>query len=951
MAVVALCATCAQAELVGHWSLDEGTGTVAHDGTGNGHDGELIGSPQWIEAYYGMGLEFAGSPDKVDIPYSAQLNPETAFSLSLWANPDSSGSGHRSPITSRDDYPQRGYIIYIEPGNTWQYWLGIGSWNNTQGPAVVFDEWTHVGATYDNGAKKFYINGELVAEGSGVITPNTQQVLRIGGGATEGAGNYFWVGGIDDVAVFDHTLTDAEILKAMKGLAPPELAANPSPEDAVVDVPRDVMLAWEAGEFAAKHDVYFGTTFEDVNTASVANPLDVLVAQGQTDSAYDAGVLAFGQTYFWRVDEVNGAPDNTVFAGNVWSFTVEPTAIPVETITVTASSSNAANMGPENTINGVGLNELDQHSTEGTDMWLSGMGDPTPSIQYEFDKAYKLDEMLVWNSNQLIESFVGLGAKDVVIEHSTDGVEWMTLEGASQFAQATGSPTYTANTVVDFGGALAKFVKITVNAGYGMLPQYGLSEVRFLYIPTFARELEPADGITVDGANVALSWRAGREAVSHEVYLGTDPADLPLVATTSEAAYAASGLNYSTTYYWSITEVNQAEDVTAYAGDVSSFVTPDFGTVDDFDQYDDNCNRIFFAWEDGLGHSGGDDIEGCDVPASNGNGGGSIVGNAQAPFAEKTIVTAGSSQSLPFNYDNAFGPSEARLTLNGQDWTASEVQALSLAFYGTAGNTGTLYVKINNVKVVNDGATSSLVLEGWQIWNIDLSALSGLQNVTSLTIGVDGGSAAGMLYIDDIRLYPSAPAPISEWRVSASSDDGEEHDLDFGTMESLTSSDLEMPYEQSIDDPGHQMVGCRWAGIPIPQGASITEAWVQFSADSVGGAGQDAAVSLIIEGQLSPDPATFTSTALDISARPKTTASVVWDVPEWPTVHAQGPEERTPDISSIIQEIVNQPGWAGQAIVLTFSDNPANPSQGYREPESFDGGGETDAPLLHIVYE
>jgi hypothetical protein len=754
MTVVALGAGFAQAELVGHWSLDEGAGTVAHDGTGNGHDGELIGAPQWIEAYYGMGLQFAGSPDKVDIPHSAQLNPETAFSLSLWVNPDSSGSGHRSPITSRDDFPQRGYIIYIEPGNTWQYWLGIGSWNNTQGPDVVFDEWTHLGATYDNGAKMFYINGELVAEGSGVITPNTAQPLRIGAGATEGAGNYFWVGGIDDVAVFDHTLTGAEIQRAMKGLAPPELAANPSPEDAVVDVPRSVMLAWEAGEFAATHDVYFGTIFEDVNTATVANPLGVLVAPGQTDTVYDAGILAFGQTYFWRVDEVNGAPDNTVFAGNVWSFTVEPLAIPVETITVTASSSNAATMGPENTINGIGLNELDQHSTEGTDMWLSGMGDPTPSIQYEFDKAYKLDEMLVWNSNQLIESFVGLGAKDVVVEYSADGTEWVVMEGATQFTQATGSPTYTANTMVDFGGALAKLVKITVNAGYGMLPQYGLSEVRFLYIPTFARELEPADASTVDGANVALAWRAGREAVSHEVYLGTDSADLPLVATTSDAAYTANGLNYATTYYWSVTEVNEAEAVAAYAGDVSSFITPDFGTVDDFDQYDDKCNRIFFAWEDGLGHSGGDDIEGCEVSASNGNGGGSIVGNAQAPFAEKTIVTAGSSQSLPFNYDNAFGPSEARLTLNGQDWTASEVQALSLAFYGAAGNTGTLYVKINNTKVANDGATSSLVLEEWQTWNIDLSALSGLQNVTSLTIGVDGGSAAGMLYIDDIRLSP-----------------------------------------------------------------------------------------------------------------------------------------------------------------------------------------------------
>jgi len=189
---------------------------------------------------------------------------------------------------------------------------------------------------------------------------------------------------------------------------------------------------------------------------------------------------------------------------------------------------------------------------------------------------------------------------------------------------------------------------------------------------------------------------------------------------------------------------------------VWSFTTPDFGIVDSFDLYDNKCKRIFFAWEDGLGHSGGENIDDCEVPASNGNGGGSIVGNDEAPFAEQTIVTAGSSQSMPFNYDNSFGPSEATLSFAAQDWAASGVQTLALAFYGEAGNTGTLYVKINNTKVSYDLDPTDIANTGWQAWNIDLTGLNGLQNVTSLTIGVDGATAAGMLYIDDIRLYPLA---------------------------------------------------------------------------------------------------------------------------------------------------------------------------------------------------
>ena len=533
---------------------------------------------------------------------------------------------------------------------------------------------------------------------------------------------------------------------------PPTKAKSPSPENGAIDVDRDTMISWVPGKFAAKHNVYLSTNFDDVNEAAGA----ALVAENQDANSLDPGRLEFGQTYYLRVDEVNSPPDRTIYPGKIWEFTIEPHGRPITGITAPASSSSAANMGPEKTIDGSGLNGLDQHGTIGTDMWLSGMGDPAPTIQYDFDKVYKLDTMLVWNSNQMVESFVGLGAKDVVVETSVDGAEWTVVEGATLFNQAPGAEDYTANTTVDFGGILAQAVRITISAGWGFLPQYSLSEVRILYIPTFAREPQPAPGSTTASANVELGWRSGREAASSEVYLGTDAADLALLGTTTGNSIMASGLNYTTTYFWSVTEINDVEVPTSHAGDVWSFTTPDFGTVDDFDQYNDLCKRIFFGWEDGLGHSGGDEIEDCDEPASNGNGGGSMVGHDQAPFAEKTIVRPGSSQSLPVNYDNAFGQSETTLTIPGQDWTASGIKTLAIAFAGTEGNTGTLYIKINSTKIVYDGAAADIARGVWQAWNVDLTGVSGLQNVTSLTIGVDGASAAGMLYFDDIRLYPLA---------------------------------------------------------------------------------------------------------------------------------------------------------------------------------------------------
>jgi hypothetical protein len=111
---------------------------------------------------------------------------------------------------------------------------------------------------------------------------------------------------------------------------------------------------------------------------------------------------------------------------------------------------------------------------------------------------------------------------------------------------------------------------------------------------------------------------------------------------------------------------------------------------------------------------------------------------------------------MPLKYSNAsFAFSEATRTFDSpQDWTARGIQGLALYFYGAADNAGQLYVKIGNNKVVYDGPAVNLRRPAWQLWSIDLSTVSGLNNVRSLTVGVEGAGAAGTLFIDDIRLYP-----------------------------------------------------------------------------------------------------------------------------------------------------------------------------------------------------
>ncbi|MCH8121157.1 MAG: discoidin domain-containing protein [Planctomycetes bacterium] len=530
-------------------------------------------------------------------------------------------------------------------------------------------------------------------------------------------------------------------------------ATNPNPADEATDALREIVLGWTPGIYVPPtngHNVYFSESFNDVN--------DGIGGIAQDANSYaPAQRLDFGTTYYWRVDEVNGPPDYTVYEGNIWSFTTELFAYPVENITATASSTSQEGMGPENTINGSGLDVSDLHSIVEMDMWLSGDEPNGAWIEYEFDKVYKLHQMWVWNHNGTMEFILGFGLKDVTVEYSTNGTIYTTLGTTHEFAQAPGTPDYEHNTTVAFGGATAKYVRLTANSnwGAGLLDQYGLSEVRFLHIPVRAKYPSPDSGAIDVAVDVTLGFRAGREADKHDVYLSSDEQAVidstAGVTTVTETSYGPLSLDLDTTYYWKINEVNEAETPVTWEGDLWSFTTTDHFIVDDFEDYNDySPNEIWAAWVDGYG-----------VPANGATAGyPSPDWNQGEHFVETAIVHDG-DQSMPFFYGNTGGAtySEGERTFAvPQDWTAAGVQTLTLYFHGTAGNTGQLYVKVNGSKVVYEGDAGNLALAEWQAWNIELASFGvDLQSVTTLGIGIDGNGASGTLYFDGIRLYRSKP--------------------------------------------------------------------------------------------------------------------------------------------------------------------------------------------------
>ncbi len=565
-ALVVCLTSMASADLVGRWKLDGD----ALDSSGNGLHGTLMDGAQFGAGLYGPALDLVDNQGYVNIDgyKGITIDPndpnlvQPAFSVANWFKvAPGAANGNVEMVTWGTSAGRKRLTWRVHQGRLRTEHAS----GNLRGNTYVDDgEWHHGALTVTEGANlrpdvtKLYVDGVEDTTFSGSDNPYelTANVdVRIGMSGPQG-GRY-WSGLISDVHIFDHTLSTEEVQAVMNANA--VLASNVSPAYGAEDVPYYSAISWAPGLGADAHDVYFGASMEDVADGAVA------ASVGQTETTYDPGLLDFGQTYYVRIDEV--AADGSVTQGGIWPFTLEPVSLPIIDVNATASDANP-DMGPEKTIDGSGLTD-GQHGNEATDMWLAPGANPW--IQYEFGKVEILNDMSIWNSNQPIESFLGFGMKEVVVETSVDGENWTAVEDANEFAQATSLPDYAANTVVDFGGVAAKYVRITGQSAFGMSGQMGLSEVSFSAIRAYPSELAPASDTQLNSLTTDLSWRAGRFAAEHQVVVNG------VVVDTTMDKMSHISFNYGDVAVWQIVDV--AADGTAYASDENVLFAPTEGVI------------------------------------------------------------------------------------------------------------------------------------------------------------------------------------------------------------------------------------------------------------------------------------------------------------------------------------------------------------------------------------
>jgi hypothetical protein len=395
----------ASARLVAQYTFE---GNV-NDVSGQGHDGVAHNGPTYVPGKFGKAMHFDGVDDYVDIDPFKYTNDEGEFGLTFWFKVKSipnTATNQSFPymfnhgMTNRNnnisiyfrsvEFDQRTHTRLMDLANPEDIRAGGGPVWITDLPAadMVDGQWHMYAITsssVDGGT--IYIDGKVMSSSPSYRSDmvNLVDKINLGRRGFEGeASRYFGSsdpedGLMDDVRIYNHALTAEEVTLVMTGanLAFPQ-AWNPVPNGREF-VSEHVILSWSPGEESGNvkprsNDVYLGTSFDDVTTATGSESPGVRYFHSDVNSIDLADPLVPGTTYYWRVDAIY---DVNTYKGEIWSFTVHPSAafnpnpsdgtvdVPVDaTLSWTAGQLEAAPPMQHELYMGTRFNEVEQASRD-----------------------------------------------------------------------------------------------------------------------------------------------------------------------------------------------------------------------------------------------------------------------------------------------------------------------------------------------------------------------------------------------------------------------------------------------------------------------------------------------------------------------------------------------------------------------------------------------------------
>jgi hypothetical protein len=374
-------------------------------------------------------------------------------------------------------------------------------------------------------------------------------------------------------------------IELVTGTAPPGQASSPSPGNNATGVSITADLSWTAGSGATSHDVYFGTSSPGTSQGN------------QTATTFDTGTMSNNTTYYWRIDEVNAQGTTT---GDVWNFT-----------TIVAAPSQATNPSPSNSATGVSIT---------ADLtWTAGSGATSHDVYFgtaspgafqgnqaaaTFDTGtmpnnttyyWRIDEVnaggtttgTVWTFTTIVAA-PATATNPNPTNSATDisiyaDLSWAAGSGAtsrdiyfgtSSPGTSQGNQTATSFDTGTMTNNTTYYWRIDeVNAGGTTTGTvWNFTTEAAVPPPGQASNPNPADSAADVSVDADLSWTAGSDSTSSNVYFGTDstPDSGELQGNQTATTFEPGTLDNDTTYYWRIDEVNTSGTTT---GVVWSFTT------------------------------------------------------------------------------------------------------------------------------------------------------------------------------------------------------------------------------------------------------------------------------------------------------------------------------------------------------------------------------------------
>ncbi|MHC4625673.1 MAG: LamG domain-containing protein [Planctomycetota bacterium] len=697
------------ADLIDHWRLDEGSGETAINSVAGGVDGTINGATWANEPPHGVVLSFDGVDDVVTMVGYKAITGGASRSMCLWFKTDGAGTGPNG----------RGLIGWGTPQGAGVRWelainmqgdprvpgalrINASSGTRTCQTVVTDSQWHHVAVTlHDDGSptsEEMYVYLDGVEESysqtnAGVaINTGSDADVRIGNGVRENQ-NGFFSGLIDDVRIYDHALTEAEILAIMAGgTGGYPFALSPDPADGALIEATWASLSWSAGDFAVSHDLYIGDSFDDVNDGAEATFVGNLGKTSQVVGFPGFPVpegLQPGTTYYWRVDEVNDADPNSPWKGDIWSFSIPP--------------KTAYNPDPAD-----GAQFVDPN---GIFTWTGGYGSKLHTVYLgdNYDEVYNAGGGVPMGTSSYDP---GTLDREKVLYWRVDEFD--------------GAETYKG-------------------------------DVWSFTTPGAVGNPQPANGIVDVQMTETLSWTAADNAASHELYFGTEADAVNNATTASPEyigpralggeSYDPGRLAWDSSYAWRVDEVYATGTV---KGLVWTFATADFILVDDFESYNDidppdpNSNRIFDKWIDGYGTTTNGALVGNDLPPYAET---TIVhGGAQSMVYRYDNAGKTSEATLTLVYPSDW--TEEGVTGLSLWFRGASANAADRMFVALNGESTVYHDDLN--------ATQMTGWNHWVI-DLQAFAGVDLSNVNTIAVGfgtkgAPAAGGAGTMYVDDIRL-------------------------------------------------------------------------------------------------------------------------------------------------------------------------------------------------------